>query len=64
MTITVDSIFVLLGICVVFGFGAFLGVFYAVIFLRACNSVGEFLVNNIIFPLHLRISSWWGTWKK
>lgn len=64
MTITVDSIFVLLGICVVFGFGGFLGVFYAVIFLRACNTAGECLVNSIICPLYIRVSSWWASWKK
>lgn len=63
MTINVDSIWVILGIAVIFGFGGYLGVYWAVRLIMACRVIGDWIVNRIICPLELKLRTWRQRWK-
>lgn len=63
MTINIDSIWVILGIAVIFGFGGYLGVYWAVRSIMACRAIGEWIVNRAICPLAFMLRSWGKRWK-
>lgn len=48
MTISIDSIWVLLGIAIILGFGGYLGVYFAVHFILASKKIGFWLTDKII----------------
>ncbi|WP_155020427.1 hypothetical protein [Enterobacter roggenkampii] len=58
MTINVDSIWVILGIAVIFGFGGYLGVYWAVRLIMACRVIGDWIVNRVI-----TLRTWGQRWK-
>lgn len=64
MTININSIWVLLGIASVLGFGGYLGVYWAVHFMLAIKTIGVWLADKIIWPLYVKTKSWGQKWTK
>lgn len=64
MTITIDSIWILLGIACVLGFGGYLGVYWAVHFILASKNIGFWLADKIIWPLYQKVKAWGQKWTK
>ncbi|HED2320194.1 TPA: hypothetical protein R4142_001531 [Citrobacter freundii] len=64
MTISIDSIWVLLGIAIILGFGGYIGVFWAVHFILASKKIVFLLTDKIIWPLYLKIKAWGQKWTK
>ncbi|MCX9038835.1 hypothetical protein NLN82_22690 [Citrobacter portucalensis] len=63
MTISIDSIWILLGVAGILGFGGYLGVYYAVLFLRASTAGGGWMADKIIWPLFSKAYLWVKRWK-
>lgn len=63
MTISVDSVWVLFGIAVILGAGAYLGVLYMVIFIRAGKKLGIMIADYIVIPVVQWAANWRRKWK-
>lgn len=66
MTITVDSIWIVIGIGVAFGFGCFFGGFWGWVIFKISGKLGEWTVEYIIWPLWSFGSKWLrkASWRK
>ncbi|WPU22589.1 hypothetical protein RI049_21575 [Cedecea neteri] len=62
MTITIDSIWILLGIAITLGFGGYLGFFYARGTVRLGQFFGAFLAEYVIWPVWVWVRK--VLWKK
>ena len=63
MTISIDSAWVLFGIAVILGAGAYLGVLYMVLFIRAGKKLGVLIADYIVIPAVHRAAAWRRKWK-
>lgn len=64
MTISIDSVWVLLGIAIILGAGAYLGVLCMVFFIRAGKKVGLLIADYIVIPVVQQATDWGRKWKK